>query len=317
MRIIATALVICFAFQISAWPEDGLLFGDGARPFRMAPFIEGWLPGSGLRIAEAMESWPAGAGEAVPPPPASPVAPGTALPPMQQKEARAAEVLSSIEHDLRIFYEDWEFEELTTKGYIPVGGAPPNQVREKIDYDDVDRERVRLRYRAGTGAAGVFVDALIEEVFSDTYEVYGGAIGFNGAMNFLYAERQTWFVEYAFETVYCGGDIDVDVHDVLTGLPVGSTEGDVSYIEFIPRIGVGAEIEETGFYPSAGLLASLIRGEIEYDFAGTNYDFDLEGENIAVYGALEYRDPSYPFVARAEGLLGEIRGLTLQVGVHF
>jgi hypothetical protein len=330
MRFVTSAIVFCFLFQINAYPQERTDPTEFSSPSGMAPSIDWMFPGGALRIADAMEWWsilgapndtdqskvssapltkgfdPGPMG--LPEPPSIPVLP---------QEDRAAETLTSIEHDIRLIYDDWELDKVTIEGYIPVGGAGPNQIKEEINVDDADRERVTLRYRAGTAAAGVFIDVLTEEFFEDSYEIYGLGLGFSGAMEFLYAEKHTWFVEYSFETIYNGGDIDVDVRDVLTGAPVGKTEGDIEYVEFIPRVGVGAEIKDTGFAPSAGLVASLIRGDIDYSFSNIHYDMDLEGENLALYGALEYRDKKLPLVARIEGLIGEIRGLTLGVGVYF
>ncbi len=211
----------------------------------------------------------------------------------------------NLDIQARISIESWRFAELE---------------EEEINFEDLDREAIRLDFRIGTReiALAPFVafertaEATAEGGVLDELEGTAYGLGLEGQPILVGSDEGGFFVDYGARGGWHRGTRDLLVS--IPGLSVPLfTEQEVTYWEFVGRLGPG--YEHRGLRVSAGAIVSVVDGEIEYeDFDLTT---DLEAENVGGFVGFGYGPDDSPILASVEAYWGDIQGFLVSVGFRF
>jgi hypothetical protein len=210
-----------------------------------------------------------------------------ALPPASLQAAAGA----PRRYALTLFYEDIEFGSLDSDVVVPGFGTVG-----EIEIEDVERQRVGAELAFGE----FYVRGIVEE-FLDNFDMYGGGLGVRGTTPIGGDDALRFGAEYTlgFDLLFGDGDVPL----------VG--EQDLWYLDMEGKAGVAALFGP--FRVSLGGAGSYLFGEFE----SVGETGDIEAFNAGLYLAAAFHPEDFPILARIEGTLGDIEGLTFTLGFAF
>jgi len=223
-----------------------------------------------------------------PTPPPALTAPAPALYSMRNPDVR-----------VEVFYEDFEL------GRIKADPA----LGPDVNLNDVQRRRGGVRVSFGDEQLSAYVSAFGESLkhpflvttFSN-FGMSGGVLG-EPVVGRLRRGGKV-LLPYRVGVSFVGGweeDAFVDY-----ALFYGEFEG-----EF------GVAVDYSGFRPSAGLYFTSLSGAVETDFGFARTTDDFYGFNGGAYAELKYDNKRSPVYGRIRGVVGDVEGVTVALGVKF
>ena len=96
---------------------------------------------------------------------------------------------------------------------------------------------------------------------------------------------------------------------------VGAADYLLYYFEFEGEVGVA--VNYSGFQPSAGLYVTGISGRIDTDIGFAGRTDDLYGFNGGAYAELKYENKRSPVYGRVRGVIGDVEGVSVGLGMKF
>ncbi len=87
------------------------------------------------------------------------------------------------------------------------------------------------------------------------------------------------------------------------------------YGEFEGEFGIA--VNYSGFQPSAGLYFTTLSGSAETDVGFATITEDFYGFNGGAYAELKYETKRSPVYGRLRGVIGDVEGVSLGLGVKF
>jgi hypothetical protein len=218
-------------------------------------------------------------------------------------------VFGPAQFGVEVFTESVELDEIETEAIFSDGR------RRDVNLDDVDRERAGVRFRFGSPElSGLFVmfgermDYLRDEETSSI----GIGLGVIGRPRLAEIDREVWLVaSYRGQLNSVFGEVDVPVFDARTGSFLGDQEEDFGYVELESEVGFGVEVN--GLSGVLGVYATGIDGEVEIG----SRELDLFGSNAGVFFNLGFEHPDSWFIADIRGIVGDVTGVAVSVGVKF
>lgn len=227
-----------------------------------------------------------------------PLAPAT---PAVLPVAPASPAMWSRNPDVRVelFYEDFELGSLE---YEPSIG-PHFRAR------DVERRRGGVRVAFGdeqfSGYVTAFGETWKDPFIGASFHNFGMGGGLTGQPVVGRLRRGgKLLIPYRVGISFVGGYEEVDAADYF--LYYGEFEG-----EF------GVAVNYSGFQPSAGLYFTTLSGGIETDLGFARRTEHLYGFNGGAYAELKYDNRRSPIYGRLRGVIGDVEGVSLGLGIKF